>query len=302
MTRPPKRLQDTIGLQRITPNKARALLIHGLLPPDEAEGFRPTNLSASAIMSMLRRANEVRNRTVTPDTVTKYARDMRNNDWLWTGEPIQIDHDGYIRNGQHRLLAIIESGVTLDLIVISDVDPKAQLVMDVGRPRGTGAQMQLLGVKSAHHITAMANLLLRWRAGRMMNTFQASVIEVDRLIKTEDTLVAALSMTHRVRNVIRKAPQSVLGAAFVEAGHVDVDARDVFFDLLATGADLGARNPILVLRNRIQGQVSRQVRFQRAGQLWQVIYAWNAWRQGREDVQMIRVPSNLTSDTYPTMK
>lgn len=302
MTRPPKRLQDTINVQRITPSKARQLLIHGLLPPDEVEGFKPANLSASAIMSMLRRVNEVRNRIVTVDTVTKYARDMREGNWLWTGAPIQIDHDGYVRDGQHRLLAIVESGVTLDMIVVNDIDPKAQLVMDIGRPRGTGTQMQLLGVKSAHHITAIANLVLRWRSGRMLNTFQASVMEVDRLIKSEPTITDALAMTHRVRNVIRKAPQSVLGATYVEAGHVDVDARDVFFDLLATGADLSAGSPILVLRNRLQGQVGSQVRFQRAGQLWQVVYAWNAWRQGKLNVQMIRVPTNLTSDTFPIMK
>lgn len=302
MTRPPKRLEDGLKVERITPTKARAMLIHGLLPPEEAEGFKPTNLSANAIMNMLRGANEVRNRTVTPGTVDKYARDMLNQDWLWTGEAIQIDHDGFVRNGQHRLLAVIQSGVTLDFVVVRNVEPRAQLVMDIGRPRSAGAQMQLLGTKSAHHVTAIANLLLRWRAGKMLNTFQASVMEIESILRDEPEVVDGLAATYRVRHVIRKAPQSVLGAAYVEAGHVDVDARDVFFDLLASGADLTTGNPILVLRNKLQGQVGSQVRFRRAGQLYQVVNTWNQWRQGKNDVQMIRIPSNLTSDSFPKMK
>lgn len=301
MTRPPKRLEDSTGVQRITPRQARALLIHGLIPADDVESFKPANLTVNAIINMLHRANEVRNRTVSIDTVAKYARDMTDGNWLWTGEPIQLDTDGFVRNGQHRLLAIIMSNTAQDLMVVRDIDPKAQLVIDVGRTRTMGNQMHLQQVASAHHITAIANVLIRWRTGRMLNTHQASVMEVKSVIDAEPTLHEALAMTHRVRRNVPKSPQAALGAAFVEAGHVDVEARDIFFDQLITGADLEQHDPILTLRNRMANQVAAQVRFRRAGQLWQIVHSWNMWRQGKK-MQLLRVPSSLTSDTFPVMK
>lgn len=301
MTRPPKRLQDSIEVMRITPRVATALLIHGLIPPDEADGFRPASLTVNAIITMLHRANEVRNRGVTIDTVLKYSRDMSEGNWLWTGEPIQLDHDGFVRNGQHRLLAIVHSGTTQDCVVVRDLEPKAQLVIDVGRGRTTGSQLHLSGVSSAHHVTAIANVLLRWRAGRMLNTYQTSVMEVEQLVANEPTISDALAATHRVRRTVPKAPQSALGAAYVEAGHADVDARDEFFRLLATGANLESNDPVLTLRNKMQNQVSAQVKFRRAGQLWQIVHTWNLWREGKK-LQLLRVPSSLTSDTFPVMK
>lgn len=302
MTRPSKKLQDSIGVERITPSRARALLINGLLPPEEAGAFRPGNVSVGTIIGMMKKANEVRNRTVTPDTVAKYARDMREKNWLWTGAPIQIDTGGFVRDGQHRLLAVIESGLEQDFAVVRDVDPRAQLVTDIGRPRSAGAQLQLLQIKNAQHLTAIANLVLRWRSGKMLNTHQSSVMEIEHVVNSEPAVTEGLSAANRIRTYVKGAPQSVLGAMFVEASGVDADACGEFFELLTTGANLAAGSPILVLRNRLQGQVGAQVRFRRAGQLWQVVYAWNAWRQGKTNVQMIRIPSNLTSDTFPVVK
>lgn len=277
------------------------MLIHGLIPPNEADGFQPANLTVNSIINMLHKANETRNRNVTIDTVVKYSRDMSEGNWLWTGAPIQLDHDGFVRNGQHRLLAIIHSGTTQDCLVVRDLDPRAQLAIDVGRTRTIGNQMHMAGISSAHHLTAIANVLLRWRAGRMLNTYQTSVMEVRQLLVDESSIVDALAATYRVRRTIPKAPQSSLGAAYVEAGHADVDARDAFFELLATGVNLESHDPILTLRNKMQNQVAAHVRFRRAGQLWQIIHSWNLWREGKK-LQLLRVPSALTSDTFPTMK
>lgn len=302
MSRPPNRRKENLEVKRITPNNAMLMLIHGLLPEGEAKGFKPTNLTVSAIVRMLHKANEVRNRTVSLDTVAKYARDMHDGNWLWTGEPIQVDHDGYVRNGQHRLLAVIESGTTQDFVVVHNIDPQAQLVIDVGRTRTIGNQLQIAAhITSATHVAAIASLLLRWRVGRMLNTYQPSIMEINTIIEQESTISAGLAMTYRIRRNIRNAPQAVLGAAFVEAGHVDVAARDQFFELLASGANLQGGDPILVLRNRLQGQIASQVRFRRAGQLWQTVQCWNLWRQGKS-VQLLRIPSSLTSDTFPVMK
>lgn len=300
MSRALDRLAENTKPEVITPRRAIALLIYGLLPPDDAENFKPANLSVETIVRMLRQSNEVRNRTVSIDHVYKLARDMTNNKWLWTGDPIKIDTAGYVRDGQHRLLAVIHSGTTQTFNVVRNVTPESQLAMDVGRPRGVAGQMQMVGHASSAHVTAIANMLLRWRAKRMLNTHQSSVMEVAQILAEETDIHAALTATWRIRRNINRAPQAALGAAYVEAGHLDAEARDEFFELLTTGAGLQSGSPILVLRNKMSGQVAIHVRYQRAGQLWQIVHAWNKWRQGKT-LSLMVVPKSLTSDTFPTM-
>lgn len=301
MTRPPRRLTDSIEVVRVTPRRATAMLIHGLLPVDEVEGFKPANLSTQAIIKMLHHANEVRNRTVSLDTVRKYARDMTEDRWLWTGEPIQLDHDGFVRNGQHRLLAVIESGTTQDFFVVKDLDPLAQLVIDVGRPRTIANQMHMSGVHNATLSAAIANVLIRWREGKMFSTYSPSVLQVQNVIAGEEQFTDALALIYRVRRNMRRVPVSSIGAAYIEAGHLDRTARDNFFEALVTGADLAVDDPRLVLRNTLSRQLAHSVRGRRAGQLYQVVHAWNLWRKD-ETIRFLRIPTTLTSETFPKMR
>lgn len=67
--------------------------------------------------------------------VQRYAEEMRNH-WYENGESITFDTDGNLRNGQHRLLAIVKSGVTLhNAVVVWNVDVKEATVYDFGTNR-----------------------------------------------------------------------------------------------------------------------------------------------------------------------
>lgn len=301
MTRPPRRLQDSMEVTRISPKVATAMLIHGLLPPEEAATFKPANLTAESIVRMLHHANEVRNRTVSLPQVLRYSRDMTDKNWLWTGEPIHVDVDGFVRNGQHRLLAVIHSGTTQDFLVIRDLDAKTQLVIDVGRPRTIANQMYMAGMPSANVATSIANLLLRWRAGKaLLSTHIPSVMEVHQLLQDEAELSHAINYVYRIRKTMRRSPAAALGSAYIEGGHVDVPARDEFFESLLSGADLAVDNPILVLRNTLVKTPTHSVKSRRAGQLYQIIHAWNTWRNDGT-LRLLRIPPTLSSDSFPKM-
>lgn len=301
MTRPPRRLQDSTEVVRVTPRIATTMLIYGLLPTDEAETFKPTKLTVESIMKMLHQANEVRNRTISLPHVMKLARDMTDGNWLWTGDPIQVDTDGFVRNGQHRLLAVVHSNTTQDFNVVRDLDPRAQMVIDVGRPRSVSNQLHMTGVSNAANVAAVINMLIRWRVGKvMLSTYIPSVLEVNDVLVKEDAMTDALTMVYRFRKSIGVAPVAALGAAFIEAGHIDVKARDDFFEDLIVGANLAVDDPALVLRNTLIRTPSINVRARRAGRLYQIVSAWNAWRDDKT-LRMLRIPTGLTSSTFPKM-
>jgi hypothetical protein len=53
--------------------------------------------------------------------VQHFAADMKNGRWKNCYQPISFDADGTLADGQHRLRAIVESGVTLTCLVARGV-------------------------------------------------------------------------------------------------------------------------------------------------------------------------------------
>ena len=62
-------------------------------------------------------------RKINRNVVSAYAVDMANGAWNLNGEPIVIDANGEIKNGQHRLLAVIAAGVPVFMYVLRGTDP-----------------------------------------------------------------------------------------------------------------------------------------------------------------------------------
>ncbi len=64
--------------------------------------------------------------------VKSYAKDMKNDNWLFCGDSIRFDKDGYCIDGQQRLNAIVESEKPQEFIVVDNLPTEAKLVIDSG--------------------------------------------------------------------------------------------------------------------------------------------------------------------------
>ena len=52
----------------------------------------------------------LRNRRLNAGHMKKLSIDIRNGRYVFTGQPVIRDQNGYLRDGQHRLIAIKEAG------------------------------------------------------------------------------------------------------------------------------------------------------------------------------------------------
>lgn len=68
------------------------------------------------------------------NTSTKYARDMTHGNWLLSWDCIAFAKDGTLLNGQHRLQAIIDSGIPQICFVMWDCEA-SDFVGDIGLKR-----------------------------------------------------------------------------------------------------------------------------------------------------------------------
>lgn len=98
--------------------------------------------------------------------VAEYAKDMREGRWVeGTGDAFRFNKADQMIDGQHRCLAVVESGVTIKVIVIEGLDDEVYLVLDKGRKRTAG---DAIGGKNANVRAACAKALIALENGTQL--------------------------------------------------------------------------------------------------------------------------------------
>lgn len=90
------------------------------------------------------------NRALGDRIVTRYGNDMTAGRWRTTHQAIAVGPDGRMVDGQHRLEAIIKTGVSVEMILAIYRDEKtaelARQCVDTGRARRCGDALEIAGV------------------------------------------------------------------------------------------------------------------------------------------------------------
>lgn len=103
--------------------------------------------------------NNVGNRKIDMKTVHAYAEQMKAGAWEENGEGIIISRNGKLKNGQHRLMAIIETGIPIPLLIVRGVEDDVYLYDDNKR-RSIKDQANMAGVEYNTKTGGIITLLL----------------------------------------------------------------------------------------------------------------------------------------------
>lgn len=185
------------------------------------------------------------NRSIRETAVEEYASEMRAGRWKKTHQGIAFDTNGALVDGQHRLLAVVKSGVSVELAVTRGVEADTQDVVDAGRKRTTADQLMLRhGVKNANLTAASARSIALICGFEKTSTFSIgkamSVLEVYGP-EIQETIGYAMHFKSA-----RKAPV-IAAISFALKSHGE-EVRE-FVSKLVSGDDLKKGSPILTLRN-----------------------------------------------------
>lgn len=80
-------------------------------------------------------AAQINKRPMRAAWVREYADLMTRKKWGLSQDAIVVDIDGHLRNGQHRLQAIVDTGMAQYLVVLRGVSPEIDKNCDMGKRR-----------------------------------------------------------------------------------------------------------------------------------------------------------------------
>lgn len=76
-----------------------------------------------------------KNRPPGKNAVERYAQEMLRGEWRETGDTIKFNRRGLLIDGQHRLMAVIASGIGQWFMVATNVSDDSMSYIDGGKPR-----------------------------------------------------------------------------------------------------------------------------------------------------------------------
>ena len=191
----------------------------------------------------------VRNRKIRKARVKAFARDLVNGNWTFNPQPISFGVDGTLLDGQHRLTAVVESGVSAYMVIWVNVPPSARTVMDIGTPRN----IRDIGEISNRQSSIAAAMMRGRTGGGMASTTMAEKLAFYHRFATEiDFVIGALPATKRG---VRQAPVS---AAICRAlFHMKREDIEQFCRVLESGMPTGDTRDATVIRLRDRLMVER---------------------------------------------
>ncbi|WP_394822288.1 hypothetical protein [Pendulispora albinea] len=202
------------------------------------------SMTPEIAMALLSRS--VKNRTVSWDRVAAFARDMKDGAWLLNNQGIGLGADGRLYDGQHRLWAVVLSGMTVQIWLIRGLQPSSRATIDQGRMRDVGDTLRIVdGVEQSRKLVSWLRgieILVRGRS-HVISTHVARRQLAELHASTQWLL----------KNGPKKKPynRAPIFAAFLYA-HFGCGARiEKHIRGYSSGAGLKEHNPMLIFRNHV---------------------------------------------------
>lgn len=196
------------------------------------------------------------NRTISNGTVMAYMNDMLAGNWDETiGVAISIDENGYLRDGQHRLTAIVKSGVAVRMWVCRNVSSDG--IYDNGRKRSTVDQIMI----------ARSDFEAVYRTTRYISVARALMTNKEHTKRRTVTPKEIIDFTENNKALLdgfflnidqSTIPKISLGVVHLAmflayAANVSIEDIEQFYDILKTGMATSAEeHPIIAYRNYLK--------------------------------------------------
>lgn len=232
-------------------------------------------------------------------SVAAYAAAMSRGEWVLNGEPVIISATGDLNDGQHRLHAIIQSGVPVQLVLTFGVERETRHTVDQGVARTPGHILAMFGEKDGNNLATALQFLWAHDSGSSLNNRPSP-----------DQLLATLAVHHDIRACITAAAhlgshyrlsRGYMAAVYYMTRRHDAFIAEQFLKGASTGLNIkNPGSPILKLRRQYEEHGAKRKRLDKIEQAALYIKAFNMFCKGRSGVVSWRV-AGPGAEAFPTV-
>jgi hypothetical protein len=197
------------------------------------------------------------NRRIRKEKVSHYARQMKEGTWKSnTHEYVKIATSGRILDGQHRLHAVIEANVPVELQFVFNCDESIFDVIDSGLNRNAGDVFHIQGIKNGNSIPSIINVYNDFKNDRLYSGEKRPIKMTSADLKEEylkrpDFWQNVHSLAHQNYVAFSKIlNKSLIGGLYAFWYDRYPEKSLEFITQLCTGANI-TNNSINLLRNKL---------------------------------------------------
>lgn len=234
------------------------------------------------------------NRRLRKRQVTTMKRDMIAGNWRPVGDPIRFDTTGALRDGQHRLEALLAAdeekpGIVVPFIVVSGIAPEDVVVIDTGARRTPGDQLRLAGYPHYTLLASAARWAIICERKVMYDAANRDVTHAEILeyVQGNDLLQESVAFVMNRMVKLVPLPPTHLAVTYYMSRKINPKMADEFMARLIDGANLAVGDPVLALRNRANDLVRKRTSMSAEG--W-VSLLFRTWNLKREKKSMRTIP------------
>ena len=236
------------------------------ITPELAEQFLSMNVS---------------NRPMNMKHVAALAGSISRGEWMFTGESIKASSEGVLLDGQHRLAAIVKSGIAIDMIVVRGLPSEAFHAIDVGaKKRSLNDVLAISGEKYYSILAAALGVVKAWEINQeyIMYSGQFTVAQCEEVLERHPMIREHATIGMACKSIIPPSLACALSYLFSIA---DEGKSKAFFDSLVNGVGLEKGSPVLLLRDRLFLNKSSKAKLPKKELSALIIKAFNFFDQGK---------------------
>lgn len=243
------------------------------------------------------------NRNVSQARVRFLADRMLAGEWELNGETIILSDEQRLLDGQHRLHAVLRSGISIPALVVTGVPSAVMDTLGQVKPRSASDYFSIQNVPNASLAAAATRVIRAYEDGAFLDgghTYDGySVHDMYATYESRSDAIQASILAVRPSFNIVSSPGLAV-AMHYENAVLDSAKADAFWAGVGSGANLSEDSPQLRLRNKfIEIKSGPSLRHMHRTVMALCIKAWNLYRQGKT-TKRLSWPAGV-NEAFPEM-
>ena len=233
-------------------------------------------------------------------SVEAYANAMLRSEWMLNGEPIIVSREGLLNDGQHRLHAVVASGMIVPMQITFGVDRDSRHTVDQGASRTPGNILAMHGEKNTNQLGHGLQFVWCYDGERVFGYRPTTEQLLSTLTKNPGLREAVVNVGALCREF--RVSRGYIGAAYHVCRRQYREKAEEFLDGASTGLNISDKSsPIFRLRKRYQEHASKRENIPAIEQAALFIKAFNAFRRNKPVGPLVWRRNGAAAEDFPVV-